>query len=76
MNEYIYFIRGACLEANETVVFIFTRFKDILWNVSFVDEVRVENVELVADDHFGRRVVFIVMGLVVLRPVETSFHFV
>jgi hypothetical protein len=39
-----------------------------------VNEVWIENVELVALDHLGRRVVNVVVSLIVLVPLEARVH--
>ena len=42
--------------------------------LALVDQVRVEDVELVALDDLGRGVVEVVVGLVVLVPLEAGVH--
>ena len=49
-----------------------TRTSNHLRCRGFVDEIRIENVKLVALDDFRRRVVVIVMRLIVFVPLETG----
>lgn len=56
------------------VLVVGARLKEILWRGAFVDQVRIEDVELVTLDDFGGRVVKIVVGLVVLVPLEARVH--
>mmetsp|Transcript_30102 Transcript_30102/g.54459 ORF Transcript_30102/g.54459 Transcript_30102/m.54459 type:complete len:206 (+) Transcript_30102:51-668(+) len=47
-------------------------FQEELWCLGLVNEVRIENVKLVALYNLGRRVIMIVMSLIVLVPVISS----
>ena len=45
-----------------------------LRRVGFINEIRVENVEFIALDDLGRRVVVVVMRLIVFVPFETGVN--
>lgn len=69
------FVRRARVEPQDPKVFIlWTGLKEVLWCGALVNQVRVENVELVALDDLGRRVVEVVMCLVVFVPLEARVH--
>ncbi len=66
-------VRRAGVEAQYSKVFVVgTGLEEVLRSRALVDEIRVEDVELVALDDFGRRVVEVVMRLVVFVPLEAS----
>lgn len=68
-------VRRAGVEPQNPKVFILrTGLEEVLWGGALVNQVRVENVKLVALDDLGRRVVEVIMGLVVLVPLETRVH--
>ena len=62
-------VRRAGLEADDAKVARFRGLEHVLGRDALVDEVGVKEVELVALDRLGRRVVFVVVRLVVLVPV-------
>lgn len=51
-----------------------TTYQEVLGRGVLVDEVRVEDVELVALHDLGRSVVHVVMSLVVLVPLKARVH--
>lgn len=68
-------VRRARMEPQNPKVFILrTGLKEVLWSRALVNQVRVENVELVALDDLGRWVVEVVMCLVVFVPLEARVH--
>ena len=46
-------------------------FVSALWGFSFINQVRIEDVELVPLYNFGWRIVHIIMGLIVFVPFES-----
>jgi len=68
-------VRRARVETQDPKVLVVgTGLQEILRRGPLVDQVRVEDVELVALHDLGRRVVEVVMGLVVLVPLEARVH--
>ena len=61
-------VRGASMEADRESVIGAVRLEVELWRLRLVCQVRVEDVELVALDDLGRRVLRVVVHLVVLVP--------
>ena len=64
-------VRGASMEADRESVIGAVRLEVELWRLRLVCQVRVEDVELVALDDLGRRVLRVVVHLVVLVPFVT-----
>uniref|UniRef100_A0A672UIP1 Uncharacterized protein n=1 Tax=Strigops habroptila TaxID=2489341 RepID=A0A672UIP1_STRHB len=56
------------------VLVVLTGLQEVLGRRALVDQVGVEDVELVALHDLGRRVVKVVVGLVVLVPLEARVH--
>lgn len=59
---------------NPKVFILRAGLEEVLWGRTLVNQVRVENVELVALDDLGRWVVEVVMRLVVFVPLEACVH--
>lgn len=59
---------------NPKVFILRAGLEEVLWGRALVNQVRVENVELVALDDLGRWVVEVVMRLVVFVPLEACVH--
>lgn len=53
---------------------ILAGYKGVTWCIVHVNQIRVENVELVALNNFRRRVVEIIMRLVIFVPHKTCVH--
>lgn len=70
LKRYV-LVRRACVEPQDPEVLVVgTGLQEVLRRGPFVDQVGVEDVELVALDDLGRRVVEVVMGLIVFVPLE------
>lgn len=68
-------VRRAGVEPQNAKVFILgTGLQEVLRGRALVNQIRVENVELVALDDLGRWVVEVVMCLVVFVPLEARVH--
>lgn len=68
-------IRRAGVEPQNAKVFVFrTGLKEVLWGGALVNQVRVENVKLVALDNLGRWIVEVIMRLVVFVPLKAGVH--
>lgn len=72
-SEREVFVGRASRELDDAVIWILGRFEEILGRLALIDELRVEDVELVALDILGRRIIGVVMHLVVLVPIESLF---
>lgn len=70
LEGYVLVRRARVEPQNAEVLVVGTGLQEVLRRGSLVDQVRVEDVELVALDDLWRRVVKVVMRLVVFVPLE------
>lgn len=49
-------------------------FNEVRGCLGFIDEVGVENIELVALNNLGRRIIMVIVSLVILVPLITSMN--
>lgn len=63
------------MEPNDTgLTAVSISLNKVCRRLSFINKIWVKNVEFVALDNFGRRVVMVIMCLVILVPFVTSMH--
>jgi len=68
------FIRWAGIKSYHQSIWCIRRFQEVLRRFSLINQIRVENVELVALHCLWRRIVDVVVGLVVLIPFIASLN--
>lgn len=67
------FVGSTSRELDDAVIWVLGRFEEVLGSLALIDELRVEDVELIALDVLGWRIIRVVMHLVVLVPIESLF---
>jgi len=73
-SERDVFVGNSSAEANRQRVCCAILLEIKLWGARLIRQIWVEDVELVALDNFGRRILRIVVRLVVLVPFVTLLH--
>jgi hypothetical protein len=68
------FIRGSSIKSNHESIRCVRGLQEVLRCFCLINQIWIENVELIALNRFGRRIIDIIMSLIVLVPLIASLN--